>query len=134
MDRKRWKVGQPAGFRLQHGYIGMSIDGVHYKAHRLAWLHFYGEWPAYEIDHINQNTSDNRICNLRVVSRAENEANKHKAQSNNKSSGIRGVTWDNQRNKWRVRLMKDGKMVHVSFHKDINAASDAYRKAKQDCT
>jgi hypothetical protein len=45
------------------------------KAHRLAWFLHYGEWPDV-IDHINRVRTDNRIANLRSVTRAQNNRNK----------------------------------------------------------
>ena len=91
INRKRWKKGETAG-ALIGKYIILSINGVQRKSHRVAWLLFYGHWPAAEIDHINGNSLDNRIKNLRDVSRRENEINKHSAHSNNFSCGIRGGT------------------------------------------
>jgi hypothetical protein len=63
------------------GYLRIRINGVSYKAHRIAWLHHYGEWPANTIDHINGNRADNRIVNLRDVPHAENQLNlkRHRA-------------------------------------------------------
>ena len=58
------------------GYVLIGIDGKMYYAHRLAWLYVHGKWPGQVIDHINRVRNDNRICNLRDVSRAVNNANK----------------------------------------------------------
>lgn len=52
------------------------IHGYHYKASRLAWLYMTGEWPKYEMDHINHVKDDNRWVNLRDVTPAENCANR----------------------------------------------------------
>jgi len=66
--------GKIAG-SIKEGYINISIDRKLYRAHRLAWLYVNGVFPS-EIDHINRVKSDNRICNLREVSRSENCQNR----------------------------------------------------------
>jgi hypothetical protein len=68
------------GHRRKDGYIDIDITvfGVihRFKAHRLAWFFHYGVWPTCVIDHINGDTSDNRIDNLRDVTHAVNAQNK----------------------------------------------------------
>ena len=54
------------------GYLVLKIKGKQYKAHRIAYLLFNGEFPTTELDHINRNRIDNRIENLREVTRQEN--------------------------------------------------------------
>lgn len=74
------------------GYLILKIKCRQYKAHRLAWFLYYGEFPQKEIDHINRDRTDNRIDNLRVVSRWENVLNIK--QKPNKRTGIIGVYFD----------------------------------------
>ena len=74
------------------GYLIIKIKGRQYKAHRLAWFLFYGEFPNMEIDHINRDRKDNRITNLRVSSRLENVLNIK--QSPNKNTGVIGIYID----------------------------------------
>lgn len=57
------------------GYLIIKVNAKQYKAHRLAWFLFYGEFPEMEIDHINRDRTDNKISNLRESSRLENIAN-----------------------------------------------------------
>ena len=72
---QRTQIGQEAGF-LHFGYIKIGINYTHYLAHRLIWIMQYGENPILDIDHINGNRADNRLCNLRIVTRRQNTANK----------------------------------------------------------
>lgn len=86
------------------------INGRLYYAHRLAWLYVYGEWPE-ELDHINRNGADNRISNLRVATKTENQINKGPAKNNN--SGVVGVFYraDRPRSPWMAQIRyKEGKM------------------------
>lgn len=73
----KMKQGDVAG-SISHkkGYRIIRVHYHRYLAHRLAWLYVYGEWPAGEIDHINGNTGDNSIGNLRTVTRQQNCWNK----------------------------------------------------------
>lgn len=79
----RGVVGRAAGTVSSFGYVVIKLNGVLYKAHRLAWYVAHGEWPAanMEIDHINRLRGDNRLCNLRVVSRSLNMRNKAQRSS-----------------------------------------------------
>lgn len=69
------KAGKKCGIVGEKGYAHISLLGKKYKAHRLAWLYVYGHFPKNEIDHINRVRDDNRIANLRDVTRAENMQN-----------------------------------------------------------
>ena len=72
---------RPAGYTNGRGWLRVKIAGKHYKVHRIAWKMHYGEDPAngLQMDHINRQRSDNRICNLRVVTAKENVSNSDKA-------------------------------------------------------
>src|SRR5437879_6159817 len=78
-------ISKPAGFGNGNGYLSLRIGSNRYLAHRVAWFYVYGEWPQ-EIDHINRNRCDNRLCNLRSSSRTENMIN-----SNGWSTSTLGV-------------------------------------------
>lgn len=94
IDRgSRARKGQPAGgVHKSTGYVNIMIDGNQYRAHRLAWLYTYGDYPDGEqpfIDHINGKKGDNRIDNLRVSSGGENQRNQGKHSRN--TSGVTGI-------------------------------------------
>jgi len=59
------------GFDIKN-YVVIGFLGEYYKAHRLAWLYFYGFMPENDIDHINGEKDDNRLANLRDATRSEN--------------------------------------------------------------
>lgn len=74
------------------GYLILKIKGKQFKAHRVAWFLNYGYFPKEEIDHINRDRTDNRIENLRVCSRLEN--NRNQIKKINKDTGCVGIYLD----------------------------------------
>lgn len=110
------------------GYLRVGVCGYRYRAHRLAWFYHYGEWPEGEIDHINGIRYDNRISNLRVVSRSDNRMNCAKSSKN--TSGFIGVTWDKSKSKWQASIQVGGKQIHIGRFVDINDAAEARRLAE----
>lgn len=72
--------GKQAGCWTSAGYISIIVDGKPKQAHRIIWAHVHGAPPSNCIDHINGVRDDNRISNLRDVSRAMNSQNRRQAQ------------------------------------------------------
>lgn len=106
----------------------IKIDGVAYFAHRLAWFIFYNEQPNV-VDHINGNTLDNRICNLRNVSKSENAKNHGKKI--NKSGlpcGIRLLP----SGKYQARVTCDGSVVCLGTFKSSQDAQLAYLNKRNE--
>ena len=118
--RGKIKAGQQAGTINSEGYINMTVDGQYCKAHRLAWLYIYGNMPPYQIDHINGNPSDNRICNLREATQSQNQFNKKIGKNN--SSGYKGVSWHKATQKWRVRINVDEEQLTIGYFDDAELA------------
>jgi hypothetical protein len=100
-----------------------------YKAHRVIYAMYHGEWPI-EIDHIDGNPANNSIDNLRDVGRVGNLRNMPK-QSRNKT-GCTGVKMDprRKRKKWLARIGVDGKTVHVGSFSCYTAAMIARKRAE----
>jgi hypothetical protein len=122
-------VGTVAGAQNRRGYIRILIDGHMYRAHRLAFLYMDGEFPDAEVDHINQNRSDNSWANLRSVTRQENGKNQ-KLHANN-TSGTMGVYWRKDSEKWVAEIHVDGDRFHLGTFSLKTKAIDA-RKAAQN--
>jgi hypothetical protein len=121
-------AGKPAGSAYGGGYLGLAIQNEKYLAHRVAWVMHYGEQPT-EIDHINGDRSDNRIANLRLVTRTENNMNS--ARQSNNTSGCQGVTWDKQTNRWRAFIKKDGRTIRLGRFDTLAEAAGARKRAER---
>ena len=113
--------------RSNHKYRVVKVKGKEYKVHRLIWQYFFGEKPNGHIDHINGNTLDNRIINLRVVDNATNSKNRS-IQSNNKS-GYHGINQLPSGN-WRVRINHNKKRITIGTFKSFREAKVARLEAE----
>jgi hypothetical protein len=122
-------VGDVAGSLHQKGYREIKVDYKHYFAHRLAWFYVHGVWPKDQIDHINGVKDDNRICNLREATNAENNQNQRKA-SRNSRSGLLGVCTSNNR-KPRAMIRFNGKRLYIGTFDTPELAHAAYLVAKE---
>lgn len=122
--------GSRAGCLSSHGYWVIKIGRKQYRACRVAWFKAHGEWPVGEVDHINGIKTDDRLCNLRVVSRAENSQNKGEAQANNRSCGLLGATWNRQHKRWQAKICANGKHHFLGYFSNPEAAHVAYMAAK----
>jgi len=132
----RWKVqisrkstiGKRAGSLSKHlGYRILRINGVQIYEHRAAWFYVYGRMPLGDVDHINGIKNDNRICNLREATRAQNMLNLHKPNRNNKS-GFLGV--HKVGNSYASRITVAGKTKHLGCFRTAEEAHARYLEWK----
>ncbi len=123
---KNQKLGAFVGSTRKDGYINVSICGRLYLEHRLVWLFFFKYLPE-EIDHINRNTSDNRITNLREATRS---TNMHNTSAKKNRSLPKGVHKHNK--KFKAVLGVSGVQVHLGVFKTPLEAETAYLKAKHE--
>lgn len=116
-----------AGYIMKTGYVGMCIDRRKYLAHRLAWLYVYGAFPDGEIDHVNLNRADNRLVNIRVCNRAQNEHNTLAHKDN--MCGVKGVTYRKARNKYVAQICIEGKNTYIGIYDTLDDAANAYAES-----
>jgi hypothetical protein len=118
-NSKKPIVGTVAGTLHDRGYIRININKKLYYAHRLAWLYVHGEVPTHEIDHIDRDTSNNRIANLRIATHAENSANTPKRRTS--TSGFKGAY--RHQGRWMATIKCNGKQIYLGV---FDAAEEAY--------
>lgn len=120
-------LGKFAGTSEDDDYRRLRINKRLYFKHQLAWLHFYGEAPDGEIDHIDLNRSNNKITNLRLASHSENMCNTP-MRSHNKLR-VKGVCED--MGFYKAQLKIGGKFVLRKRFSTIEEAKAAYDDAVQ---
>jgi hypothetical protein len=116
-----------AGTPNHLGYIIIFFKNKPYKAHRIAWLLTHGSWPSQMIDHIDGNTSNNALSNLRDVDNKTNQCNRHLARIDSKS-GLMGAS--PFRNKWRAQITRNGIIKYIGLYDTAIEAHEAYKKQK----
>lgn len=122
-------AGQPALIGIDgHGYYQGTILCRYYKAHRVAWLLHYGEWPTGEIDHINGDRRDNRITNLRDVEHRTNLRNCKLSKRN--TTGVPGLTWNKTMKRWQAFIRINGKSKCLGSWKNFDDAAAARKAAE----
>lgn len=135
-SNNRMKVGTPAGSygegrRSADGYYTVKVGYEIYRNHRIVWEMHNGPIPdGMFVDHIDGNTSNNHIDNLRVVTNQSNCYNQGKRTNN--SSGVNGVNFsDNGCGKfyWSAQWNENGKRQKVNFAVDTYGDSEAKRMA-----
>ena len=89
-----------------------------------------GKKPNLVVDHINQNKTDNRRCNLRFTTRSQNAINSNKKIG--KTSKFKGVSWDTKRQKFVASLTINNKFKHLGFFENEVDAALARDKAAKD--
>lgn len=79
------------------------------------------------VDHINGNRLDNRTCNLRICTHAENIRNRKISISN--KSGFKGVYALKDCKKFRAEIKKDGIKYYLGNFDTAKEAHEAYKVA-----
>lgn len=121
-------AGTPALAHVgSHGYRTGTLIGLGgVKAHRVIWKMAFDTDPRF-IDHLNGIRTDNRLANLRDVSRAENARNP--GLSVNNTSGANGVYWYPRYGKWMASIRVNGRRKNLGYFQDKAAAISARRDA-----
>ncbi|MBV6010871.1 HNH endonuclease [Pseudomonas aeruginosa] len=99
INRGGRRAGEIAGAVRPDGYRQISIDNRYYLEHQLVFFMSYGYFPA-QVDHINGIKVDNRISNLRAVSRSLNARNQRLSRAN--KTGAAGVRYRSERDAYEA--------------------------------
>ena len=118
----RQRSNMVAGSAGRDGYIQIRFKGKNYFAHRVAVLLAYGFCgDEMEIDHINHVRNDNRLVNLRFVTRTDNGKNLTRSSKN--TSGITGVYYRKAARKYEAYIKADGAYIYLGKFATLEEAA-----------
>ena len=118
------KVGDVVGTSTDtSGYATVKIDGANQMVHRMIWIYHNGAIEdKYIIDHKDRNKSNNKIENLRKVTKQENSFN----------SNAKGYYYHKKLKKWRAMIGIDGVRKSLGCFETEAEAKVAYQNAKKE--
>lgn len=86
--------------------------------HRVVMLMCYGFYgEGLDVDHINHVRNDNRLFNLRFVTRSENS--KNQSLSSKSTTGVTGVSFLKARKKYIAQIGVNRKLIYPWNVRDI---------------
>ena len=104
-------------------YRKVSFKNRALYVHHVVYLLVHGELPEV-VDHINGDSLDNRVENLRGGSQSQNMANARIGRAN--TSGFKGVTWHARAKKWAAQITVNGKCIYLGCYSSKDEAANAY--------
>lgn len=107
------------------GYLTGHIFEIGFRAHRICWAIYYGEWPE-EVDHLDHNSLNNKLNNLVSGSHAKNLRNQSRRTNN--TSGICGV-WK-QNNSWVAEIKVGYQKISLGSFASLQEAAQARKSAE----
>lgn len=131
-----WKISKSskvfkkrlAGGLNAQGYLVTGIQNKVYRNARIIWKMYYGADPKGGIDHIDHNRLNNKIENLRDVSRKENCRNRSMTSQN--TSGVVGVYRRTAENKWCAQIDVNSQNIQLGSFTNKEDAIKARKEAE----
>lgn len=118
--RRDYVVGSSK--RVTDGYRQVKVKGKIYMTHRVIMVLCFGHIPENaEIDHINHVRDDNRLANLRFVTRTDNRRNQSISSKN--TSGVTGVYFSKARKKYIVQIKVNQELIYLGTFETLEEAA-----------
>lgn len=126
----RWTpVGKKAGTVRPDGYLDISLNMRKHLAHTLVWRWHNGDIPdGMFIDHIDRDRLNNKIENLRLCTKSQNNQNASIRKDN--TSGVKGVSFHKKTGKWQASIGIESKMKYIGLFSTIELAEKAMAEAR----
>lgn len=111
-------------------YWVIKIGRIAFKRARLIFLVAHGRWPEPCVDHINGNSVDDRLANLREATVTENAWNhKHRARSANLPMGVRRL---NGSGRYQARISVNKHQIHLGAFDTPEEAHSVYLNKRKE--
>lgn len=128
-------VGEVAGYLRPKDGIVIRINGVRYRAGRLAWFYMTGEWPYEVIDHVDGDPSNNRWSNLRSVDIQTNAQNRRSASASKQDGNPIGAYLHKKSGKYQAGLtatiLGKKRSIYLGLYDSPDEAHAVYVEVKR---
>lgn len=125
------KIKDYCWYEDKSGYILTNINNGTIKSvislHRFVMGCTHGD--GLYVDHINHDKLNCRKYNLRIVTNQQNSMNACKRYDN--TSGVTGVTFVKNRNKWNAQIMFNYKMINLGYFDTFEEAVKTRKEAEE---
>lgn len=124
------RVGDVAGGRYKakkRVYLRIFVNGQSTPMHRVIMKAYGHKIDGMYIDHINGDSLDNRLCNLRVIHPSDSSLNL--ATRRRSKTGVAGVSF--VKGKFESRVTKDGKPHYLGRFETLEEAKNAQNKLRE---
>ena len=126
------KILKPINNPTRYYSVDLHRKSVHrvHRIHQVVALVFLGHSPnnkMFVVDHINGIRIDNRLSNLRIVSRRQNVSTCFRSDKSSMSSRYIGVSWYKAKCKWISCIWIKGRLKHLGYFDSELNASNAYQ-------
>jgi hypothetical protein len=131
---KKKQILKPSTDDKGYHAVGLSINGIvkTQKVHRLVANTFLSNIEKKPcVDHIDGDKSNNDLQNLRFATIMENNRNRRKQQKQS-SSKYKGLYYCTTRNKYRVLIRIDRKLIHVGYFNNEEEAAEVYNQKARE--
>jgi hypothetical protein len=125
------KKGCAVGRLNQYGYRSVKLHGRSYYEHRLIWVLLNGDIGEFDVDHINGVRDDNRIENMRLVTRVGNNRNLRAAKRNSKT-GLLGASFSKAAKKYVAQIRDGSRYRVIGYFATAEEAHKAYLEEKRE--
>jgi hypothetical protein len=115
------------GSKDRCGYLRVNVNKKPQLVHRIIMIMAGMDINGKQTDHINHIRDDNRLENLRAVDQYENSKNQTLKKTN--KSGVVGVSWKKQRNKWTANIQVNKKQYYLGMFLNKEEAITARQDA-----
>lgn len=121
------KTAYDTGYQAR--YIKLPYNGDFLES-RVIWTWMTDEQPPAMIDHKNRVATDNRWENIQASDQDGNMHNMSKYKTN--KSGVSGVFWCKQHEKWRACVNHNKKRYHLGRFESLEEAAKVVSDFRKD--
>lgn len=109
----------------------VMVCGVRLYRYQVVWALHHGEYPSLGIDHIDRDSLNDCIENLRLATHSQNGANCNRSKTN--TTGKKGVWFDRRTQRHGACIRCNGVRVYLGFFATAEEAHAAYLSAAEYC-